>query len=282
MGGHVHDYGISVSAYNNRLGDYICTSVAGYGAGSRYLPTGGQGTAGHPAAGISQTLNQSYHEAAGSPDDRYHIQSMTTCAPTAAQSILCVGDVIRLHTQYNNTSLFPVFDAMGIMVAQVNTNMPDSDFDGTIDGCEDNDGDGFRNSADNCPDWPNPSQSPPNWTIPSGDTDCDGYHATSVFTPRAAESTIGTLGTTRCAANSGTNNEPLPDAWPPDLNDNQLVNVGDITAFNFAFGKTTGQAPVNFAGTLTPIARWDLNGSGLVNVSDVLQLNPFMFKRCDT
>ena len=27
IGGHVHDYGISVSAYNNRLGDYICTST---------------------------------------------------------------------------------------------------------------------------------------------------------------------------------------------------------------------------------------------------------------
>jgi hypothetical protein len=35
-----------------------------------------------------------------------------------------------------------------------------------------------------------------------------------------------------------------------------------------------------FGNQLTPVARWDLNGSGLVNTSDVLQLNDFMFKRC--
>jgi hypothetical protein len=38
--------------------------------------------------------------------------------------------------------------------------------------------------------------------------------------------------------------------------------------------------PVNFAGTLTPVARWDLNANGVVNVGDVLQLNGFIFKSC--
>jgi lysophospholipase L1-like esterase len=116
------------------------------------------------------------------------------------------------------------------------------------------------------------------WT--TGDTDCDGYPDTTVFTPRAPESVIGTDETQLCPTTTGVNDEPLPDAWPPDFNDNQIVNVGDITAFNTPFGQPTTNPPINFAGTLTPIARWDLNGSGLVNVSDVLQLNPFMFKRC--
>ena len=150
IGGHVHDYGISVSAYNNRLGDYICTSVGGYGTGSRYLPSGGPGTIGHPAAGNALALDQSYHEAGGSPDNRYHIQDMTGCTPTSSQAVICVGDVIRLHTQYNNTSGFPVFDAMGIMVAYADTSLPDSNNNGTIDACDpaDTDSDGFSDSLE--------------------------------------------------------------------------------------------------------------------------------------
>jgi hypothetical protein len=273
MGGHVHDYGISVSAYNNRLGDYICTSTGGYGDTSRYRPTGGPGTPGHPAAGNALTLNQSYHEAAGTPDDRYHIQAMTPCPTlTSAQSILCVGDVLRLHTQYNNTSGFPVFDAMGIMAGSVDTGLPDSNSNGTIDACEDNDGDGPRNSADNCPDWANPLQDMPLWTVPSGDTDCDGYHPTTLFGARAPESSIGTVATQHCAATQFGFDEPLPDAWPPDINDNQLVNGSDILAYNSSFGSSAPGPPYT--------ARLDLNASGLINGADILQFNPFFGKRC--
>ncbi len=281
MGGHVHDYGISVSAFNNRLNDYICTSTAGYGAGSRYLPTGGAGTPGHPGAGNAVTLNQPYHEAGGSPDDRYHIQAMTTCTPAGGAAFLCVGDVLRLHVQYNNTSGFPVFDAMGIMAGSVETNMPDSDFDGTIDACEDNDVDGLLNSADNCPDWANPTQTLPNWTMPSGDTDCDGYHATAVFTPRASEATIGTLGNKHCATTGTANDEPLStEAWPPDFNDNQLVNGADILSFNAALGHPTSDPNVVILGVSIPLTRFDLNGSGFVSGADILQLNAFFSKRC--
>lgn len=149
IGGHVHDYGISVSAQNLRLGDYICTSIGGYGTGSRYLPTGGPGTPGHPAAGNARVLNQLYHEVPGAPDDRYHIQEMTTCSPTPLQSIICVGDVIRLHTQYNSPD-FPIFDAMGIITAYVATNLPDANNNGTIDACDssDTDLDGFSDRVE--------------------------------------------------------------------------------------------------------------------------------------
>lgn len=167
--------------------------------------------------------------------------------------------------------------------------------------CADPDLDDVANCAvDNCPAEANPGQEnqdgdeygdaceQPNcvtivnhWTVPAGDTDCDGYADTTVFFPRASEQTIGTMANQKCMGTNGTHDEPLPDAWPPDFNDNRIVNVGDIVSFNFSFGQQTTNPAINFAGTLTPVARWDLNGSGLVNVSDVLQLNPFMFKRCD-
>ncbi len=272
IGGHVHDYGISTSAYNNRLGDYICTSQGGYGTGSRYLPTGGPGTPGHPAAGIAQTLNQAYHEANGTPDDRYHIQSMTLCSPTPAQSIICIGDVIRLHTQYNNTSGFPIFDAMGIIVADVNTNLPDSNSNGTIDACEDTDGDGIKNSADNCPNWSNASQALPVWPVPAGDSDCDGFPDTVAASGKAPESFLNTVMTQHCAANSGANNEPLPDAWPFDFNDDQLAGTQDIIKYGPVFNKHTTDAGYD--------ARYNLNGDTLIGTQDIIKFGPAFNKRC--
>jgi hypothetical protein len=280
MGGHVHDYGISVSAFSNRLNDYICTSVASYGTGSRYLASGGPGTPGHPTSANGITLNQGYHEAGGTPDDRYHIQAMSMCTLTPLQAVLCPGDVIRLHTQYNNTSGFPIFDAMGIMAGSVDENQPDTNTNQVADQCDDNDSDNVLNIQDNCPEWANPTQSLPSWTMPSGDTDCDGYHPTSVFTPRASESTIGTVATKHCATDATFNNEPGADAWPPDFNDNQLVNGSDILSFNGAFAKSTSDPPIILLGNSTPISRFDLNGSGLVNGADILQMNPFFSKRC--
>jgi hypothetical protein len=149
MGGHVHDYGISVSAYNTaalgRRSDWICTSIAGYGSASVYLQSGGPGTPGHPASANGETLKAGYQQDGGA--NRYHIQSMTPCTISARMSVICVGDVIRLHTQYNNMSGFPIPDAMGIMVMYVATppDVPDANNNGTWDGCDaaDSDGDGF-------------------------------------------------------------------------------------------------------------------------------------------
>jgi hypothetical protein len=149
MGGHVHDYGISVSAFNTGVGDrrddWICTSVAGYGSNSVYLPTGGLGTPGHPTSANPETLKAGYQQDGGA--NRYHIQSMTPCSISARMSVICVGDVIRLHTQYNNTKGIAITDAMGIMVMYLATppNAPDANNNGTWDGCDaaDSDGDGF-------------------------------------------------------------------------------------------------------------------------------------------
>jgi hypothetical protein len=145
----------------------------------------------------------------------------------------------------------------------------------------DADGDAYPDAMDSCPLWANPTQALPNWSVPaSGDSDCDGYAEATVFAPRAAEATIGTVGTQHCAGTSGFNDEPMPDAWPPDFNDNQLVNGADILSFNNAFSKHTTDPPIILLGQSTPISRFDLNGSGLVNGSDILQLNAFFSKRC--
>ncbi len=167
--------------------------------------------------------------------------------------------------------------------------------------CTDGDLDGVANCAvDNCPAVANAGQEnqdgdeygdaceQPNciniinhWTVGPGDTDCDGYGDTTVFTPRASEQTIGTVPTQKCAANSGINNEPLPDPWPPDFNDNQLVNGADILHYNNAIGHPITDPPVVIGATSIPLTRFDLNGSGFVSGADVLQLNPFFTKRCN-
>jgi hypothetical protein len=163
------------------------------------------------------------------------------------------------------------------------------------------DGDAQGDVCDNCPSVSNSDQSNvdgdelgdacevPNcvtitnhWTVPnSGDTDCDGYADMDTFGARASETTIGTMAATKCSASATSNNEPLPDAWPPDFNDNQLVNGADILNYNSSFGKHTTDPPVVILGQSIPITRFDLNGSGLVNGADVLQLNPFFGKRCN-
>jgi hypothetical protein len=150
-GGHVHDYGFGVSAFNVTRNQWICTSTAGYGAGSRYLPTGGPGTPGHPAAANAQTLNHAYHLPA-TPDDAYHIQNMSLCSISPRGSILCTGDVIRVHASYNNQSGFPITDAMGILSLALPMTPPDADGDGTWDGCDsgnsDNDVGGFADQVE--------------------------------------------------------------------------------------------------------------------------------------
>jgi hypothetical protein len=167
----------------------------------------------------------------------------------------------------------------------------------------DPDGDSLGSACDNCPAISNVDQAnqdgdeygdvcespswcmwtPNHWVTPNGDSDCDGYPDSVPGTPvlvRAAEATIGTHSGFRCSITSTFNDEALPDAWPPDFNDNQLVNGADILSFTAAFGKPTSDPPITLLGNPTPISRFDLNGSGMVNGSDILQLNAFFSKRC--
>jgi len=154
-GGHVHDYGIAVSAFNMTRNKWICTSTGGYGAGSRYLQTNpNPPDPGHPASANAQTLIPAYHQPSSPPppEPADHIQNMSLCSVSPAGSILCTGDVIRVYASYNNQSGFPISDAMGILSLALPANPPDANGNGTWDGCEaanvDSDGDGFADRAE--------------------------------------------------------------------------------------------------------------------------------------
>jgi hypothetical protein len=95
----------------------------------------------------------------------------------------------------------------------------------------------------------------PPWLIPSGDFDCDGF-------TNSQEAFIGTDPTRACG----------PDAWPPDINNDQLVNGSDLLTFAPVFGSVSPNSPYN--------ARWDLNNDGRINGQDLLQVAPFFGKRC--
>ncbi|TMB70525.1 MAG: hypothetical protein E6J43_01805 [Chloroflexi bacterium] len=169
-GGHVHDYGIAVSAYNLTRGQWICTSAGGYGTGSRYLQTNpNPPDPGHPASANSQTLIPAYHQPSSPPPPgpADHIQNMSLCSVSPPGSILCTGDVIRVYASYNNQSGFPITDAMGILSLALPANPPDANTNGVWDGCE----------------------------TSTQDTDGDGY-------PDRVEGMVGTAANLRCGANA--------------------------------------------------------------------------------
>ncbi|MCH7617025.1 MAG: S8 family serine peptidase [Chloroflexi bacterium] len=72
----------------------------------------------------------------------------------------------------------------------------------------DADSDGVPDSTDNCPNWYNPSQGLPPWTVPIDDPDCDSFTT-------AIENFVGTDPTDACA-NTVTANDEADDRWPAD------------------------------------------------------------------
>jgi CubicO group peptidase (beta-lactamase class C family) len=137
----------------------------------------------------------------------------------------------------------------------------DTDGDGQGDGADtDDDNDTWLDASDGC------AIKATSWRTPIGDQDCDGYTL-------AIETYVGTNGALACSATLAIGDEPLPDAWPVDFNDNQLVNGADILAYNSVFGSSVSVGPPYDV-------RWDLNASGIINGADILQFNPFFGKRC--
>ena len=125
----------------------------------------------------------------------------------------------------------------------------------TITNSLDSDGDGFPDSTDNCPQWPNPGQGLPVWPVPAGDPDCDG-------TTSADETVIGTDPNDPCGAS----------AWPPDFDDNAVINTTDVF-----------QVLPPFFGTSVPptSSRRDLSPNGVINTTDVFRvLPPFLGSSC--
>lgn len=128
------------------------------------------------------------------------------------------------------------------------------------------DGDGFLDGADNCPTVATP------WSVPVGDGDCDGYPSSVAASGKAPESFIGTLPATKCASTATPNDEPLPDAWPPDFDDNQLAGLNDITKFGAVFNAIGPNPPYS--------SRYDFNGDVKITLTDITQYAPFFNEHC--
>jgi subtilisin family serine protease len=95
----------------------------------------------------------------------------------------------------------------------------------------------------------------PPWTVPAGDSDCDGFTTT-------VENFVGTDPNVACGFN----------AWPPDFNNDQRVNLSDELHFNPVFNSVAGDGVYQ--------ARYDLNADGRINLSDVLKLQSFFNLSC--
>ena len=248
IGGHVHGLGINVSAQRVEDGAYICNSLAGYEEGSAAMPEPvTAGDEGHPAEAMSMPMG------GGTPMNG--VMDMTSCSPLFR---INAGETVRLHSRYNAPT--PHDDVMGIMVAYIYE---------TTEPVPDADADSVRDELDNCPYWANPSQAMPPWPVPAGDLDCDAYPASVQSGNFAAESFIGTNAEAGCSATSTPNDEGLPDAWPPDFDDNGLVSIADILKFQGVFG-----IPANYD------VRYDFDASGVISIADILHYQEFFGKSC--
>ena len=136
----------------------------------------------------------------------------------------------------------------------------------------DADGDGVANATDNCQRWPNAGQALPPWTLASVDPDCDGFPSLAPDGGLAAETFVGTTPTVQCAATSVANDEPSPDRWPLDMNDDQRANMLDVLMY---IGKLNKIAPDPLY-----VQRFDLSGDSRVNLVDVLKFVPFLNQTC--
>lgn len=132
--------------------------------------------------------------------------------------------------------------------------------------------------GDNCPDWANPTQALPSWSVPAGDTDCDGYPNTATVASRGRENLIGTDAADHCADTTAPNDERGPafgqplSPWSPDINDTRVTNLSDVILFGPHFNKVSPDPAYS--------VRVDLNASGSVTLSDVVGMGAFFNKSC--
>lgn len=138
----------------------------------------------------------------------------------------------------------PVSDADSDCISDDIDNCPD---DANADQA-DNDGEGLGDVCDPCPD----------------EADCDGDEFTDYV-----EALIGTDPLADCPATSTADDED-PDAFPPDFDDNRVVNLTDV--FQLLppyFGSGVGDA--NYS------ERRDLAPDGYINITDVFNVLPPVF-----
>lgn len=155
----------------------------------------------------------------------------------------------------------------------------------------DRDADLIGDECDNCPLMPNHDQVNQDgdeygdtceqpqcvtvvnhWSVPAGDSDCDGYPDSISVGVRGAEALIGTDPAAKCAATSAPDDEPLPDAWPVDFDDNQVVTLSDVTRLASVFGSSAPGPPY--------LPRLDMNADGKITLVDVTNFVPLFGKHC--
>jgi len=150
----------------------------------------------------------------------------------------------------------------------------DTDGDGQGDGADaDDDDDGQLDVNDGC------AVRATSWLTPRGDTDCDGFPNAVSANGKAPETYIGTNPLQDCAATPGANNDPLPDAMPPDFNDDLLFNGQDTGKYggpSGSFNKTVAMGP--FGGI--PGVRFDFSGDGIINGQDTGKFQAYFNKSC--
>ncbi len=122
--------------------------------------------------------------------------------------------------------------------------------------CPDGDGDGWCDSEDNCPSVATA------WFVPVGDSDCDRF-------TDGDEAYVGTDPLLGCPIDGTPDNED-PDAWPPDFDDNQVINISDVfRVLPPYFGRTSAHPEWD--------PRRDLVPDGVINISDVFRVLPPYF-----
>jgi uncharacterized protein YkwD len=90
------------------------------------------------------------------------------------------------------------------------------------------------------------------------DSDCDGYLD-------AAEMRMGTDKNVACVATTTVMDED-PQPWPPDFDDNGVVNISDVLSFKGILGYYD--------------ARHDINGNDFIEMADVLSLKDVFSESC--
>jgi len=111
-----------------------------------------------------------------------------------------------------------------------------------------------------------------------GDSDCDGFPDGIPAAGRASEAELGTDPTRACPSTSTPDDEPSPDAWPVDFNDDRIVNGQDAGKFAPAFNKLVSDGP--FGPDNIPGDRFDLNGNGIINGQDTGKFQTYFNKIC--
>lgn len=118
IGGHVHNYGISIAWRNETTGENACTSVAGYAAGSSVDPIG-PGTGADAAHPVSANTVSS--DPLGLASFQGNISDMTTCHDGDAGPEVDRGDLMKAHTQIYRPDATD--HDMGIMVGYLDEDL---------------------------------------------------------------------------------------------------------------------------------------------------------------